>query len=187
MSFGLAEFVSSTSNKSFWGRKAQLRSAVETMIGWRPERIVLAHGRWYDRDGTAELRRAFRWLRRPLVAVPVYALVLYGWHFAILFEAAVRYPFVHALQHMSFVAIGVLVIHSSWNLLRETVEQYEASTEELKASNEELQSSNEEMQSLNEELHTVNTEHQLKIKELQDEVLPAREREIAEICGTAIP
>ena len=52
---------------------------------------------------------AFRWLRQPLVAVPVYALVLYGWHFSIFFEAAVRYPFVHALQHMSFVAIGVLV------------------------------------------------------------------------------
>jgi putative membrane protein len=36
-------------------------------------------------------------------------LVLYGWHFAILFEAAVRHPFVHALQHMSFVGIGILV------------------------------------------------------------------------------
>jgi cytochrome c oxidase assembly factor CtaG len=41
--------------------------------------------------------------------VPVFVLVLYGWHFSVLFEAAVRYPFVHALQHMSFVAIGVLV------------------------------------------------------------------------------
>src|SRR5690606_24070841 len=39
---------------------------------------------------------------------------------------------------------------------------------ELMSSNEELQSSNEEMQSLNEELHTVNSEHQLKIKELQE-------------------
>jgi cytochrome c oxidase assembly factor CtaG len=54
-------------------------------------------------------RRFFRWLRRPLVAVPVYALVLYGWHFAFAFEAAVRYPVVHALQHMSFVGIGVIV------------------------------------------------------------------------------
>jgi cytochrome c oxidase assembly factor CtaG len=54
-------------------------------------------------------RRAFRWLRRPLVAVPVYAVVLYGWHFAFAFEAAVRYPLVHALQHMSFIAIGILV------------------------------------------------------------------------------
>jgi putative membrane protein len=55
------------------------------------------------------LRSTFRVLRRPLVAVPVYALVLYGWHFSIFFEAAVRYPVVHALQHASFVAIGVLV------------------------------------------------------------------------------
>jgi cytochrome c oxidase assembly factor CtaG len=58
---------------------------------------------------SGRLRRAFRTLHRPLVAVPVYALVLYAWHFAILFEAAVRNPAVHALQHMSFVAIGVLV------------------------------------------------------------------------------
>ena len=42
--------------------KRRLRGAVETMIGWNPERIILAHGRWYDRNGAAELRRAFRWL-----------------------------------------------------------------------------------------------------------------------------
>jgi hypothetical protein len=41
-----------------------LRRAVETMVGWEPERIILAHGRCYARDGTAELRRAFRWLLR---------------------------------------------------------------------------------------------------------------------------
>ncbi len=55
------------------------------------------------------LRRWFDVLKRPLVAVPVFVLVLYGWHFSVFFEAAVRYPLVHALQHMSFVAIGVLV------------------------------------------------------------------------------
>jgi hypothetical protein len=44
--------------------RATLRAAVETMIGWDPERVILAHGRWYERDGTAELRRAFRWLLR---------------------------------------------------------------------------------------------------------------------------
>jgi hypothetical protein len=42
--------------------KPILRNAVETMIGWDPARIVLAHGRWYERDGAAELRRAFGWL-----------------------------------------------------------------------------------------------------------------------------
>jgi cytochrome c oxidase assembly factor CtaG len=55
------------------------------------------------------LRRWFDVLKRPLVAVPVYVLMLYGWHFAVFFEAAVRYPLVHAVQHMSFVAIGILV------------------------------------------------------------------------------
>jgi hypothetical protein len=47
---------------SFSKKKRQLREAIETMIAWMPERIIMAHGRWYDRDGAAELRRAFRWL-----------------------------------------------------------------------------------------------------------------------------
>ena len=64
--------------------------------------------------------------------------------------------------------------------LRDTVEQYEASTEELKASNEELQAMNEELrsateeletsreelQSINEELTTVNHELKIKVDEL---------------------
>ncbi|HXE49757.1 MAG TPA: CheR family methyltransferase, partial [Ramlibacter sp.] len=64
--------------------------------------------------------------------------------------------------------------------LRDTVEEYEASTEELKASNEELQAMNEEMrsateeletgreelQSINEELTTVNQELKTKVDEL---------------------
>ena len=64
--------------------------------------------------------------------------------------------------------------------LRDTVEQYEASTEELKASNEELQAMNEELrsateeletsreelQSINEELTTVNQELKAKVDEL---------------------
>jgi cytochrome c oxidase assembly factor CtaG len=66
----------------------------------RPALVTLAR---------SPLRRWFDVLKRPLVAVPVYVLVLYAWHFSVFFEAAVSYPFVHALQHMSFVAIGVLV------------------------------------------------------------------------------
>ena len=41
---------------------AALRDAVACMIEWNPERIILAHGRWYDRNGRAELQRAFRWI-----------------------------------------------------------------------------------------------------------------------------
>jgi hypothetical protein len=45
---------------SFRSKGSHLKDLVETMIAWAPERIILAHGRWYDRGGTAELRRAFR-------------------------------------------------------------------------------------------------------------------------------
>jgi hypothetical protein len=47
---------------TFLTRRKRLKAAIETMIGWNPERIILAHGRWYERDGTSELRRAFAWI-----------------------------------------------------------------------------------------------------------------------------
>lgn len=47
---------------TFRRQRAELRRAVETMIAWQPERVILAHGRWYAHDGAAELRRAFRWV-----------------------------------------------------------------------------------------------------------------------------
>ncbi len=45
-----------------WRHKRELRAAVEAMIAWDPERIIIAHGRWLETDGTAELRRVFGWL-----------------------------------------------------------------------------------------------------------------------------
>jgi len=50
---------------TFRQHKPQMRAAVAQMIAWEPERIILAHGRWYAHDGAAELRRAFRWLLEP--------------------------------------------------------------------------------------------------------------------------
>ncbi len=47
---------------TFRGRRPALRVAVERMIAWAPERVILAHGRWYQTGGAAELARAFRWL-----------------------------------------------------------------------------------------------------------------------------
>jgi Domain of unknown function (DUF4336) len=44
--------------------RKKLRSIVATMLSWNPERIIIAHGRWYDKDGAGELRRAFRGLIR---------------------------------------------------------------------------------------------------------------------------
>jgi hypothetical protein len=47
---------------SFLGHKRELKTAVQKMIDWNPERIILAHGRWFESNGRAELRRAFAWL-----------------------------------------------------------------------------------------------------------------------------
>lgn len=47
---------------TFWGHKEQARVAYERMLAWEPERIILAHGRWYPENGVEELKRAFRWL-----------------------------------------------------------------------------------------------------------------------------
>src|SRR5829696_982745 len=55
------------------------------------------------------LRGAFRTLRQPLVAIPVYAAVLYGWHLSFAFEGAVRNELVHVAQHASFIFAGVIV------------------------------------------------------------------------------
>ncbi|WP_315758953.1 MULTISPECIES: DUF4336 domain-containing protein [unclassified Bradyrhizobium] len=48
-----------------WRHRRELRAAVETMLGWHPERIVIAHGAWHRTDGTEILREAFCWLLRP--------------------------------------------------------------------------------------------------------------------------
>jgi putative membrane protein len=50
----------------------------------------------------SRLRRVFRALRQPAVALVVFVVLLYGWHLRVLFEAALRSDAIHALQHMSF-------------------------------------------------------------------------------------
>lgn len=47
---------------TFLGHKAQARKSYQQMLAWAPEKIILAHGRWYPENGTAELKRAFQWL-----------------------------------------------------------------------------------------------------------------------------
>jgi cytochrome c oxidase assembly factor CtaG len=78
-----------------------IRSPVMFFMVPRPLLAVLARQPW--------LRRLSRFVRRPLVALPVYLAVLYTWHLAFAFDAALDSPPVHALQHQSFVAIGLLV------------------------------------------------------------------------------
>ncbi|HEY4375097.1 MAG TPA: DUF4336 domain-containing protein [Burkholderiales bacterium] len=47
---------------TFRRSRPQMRAAVERMIAWNPERVIIAHGRWYTSKGTDELKRAFRWV-----------------------------------------------------------------------------------------------------------------------------
>jgi len=67
----------------------------------RPALVLLARRRW--------LRRAFARLRQPLVALPVYVLVVYAWHVSTLFEGALRHPLLHALEHECFLAANLLL------------------------------------------------------------------------------
>lgn len=47
---------------TFRHHRTALAERIERAIGWAPERIVMAHGRIYEADGVAHLRRAFRWV-----------------------------------------------------------------------------------------------------------------------------
>jgi putative membrane protein len=78
-----------------------LRSPVLLFYLPRPALVLLAR-----RGG---LRRAFRVLRQPLVALPLYVLTIYVWHLGALFEAALRHPLLHALEHEAFVAANLLL------------------------------------------------------------------------------
>ncbi|MDD5579983.1 MAG: DUF4336 domain-containing protein [Methylobacter sp.] len=47
---------------TFWGRKIQAYQGYQRILKWKPGRIILSHGRWYESNGIDELKRAFRWL-----------------------------------------------------------------------------------------------------------------------------
>lgn len=80
---------------------AGLRTPVLVFFPPRTVLVFLARRRW--------LRLAFRRLRRPTVAIPLYVVNLWGWHFGFAFMGALRHPGIHALQHASFVFASVLM------------------------------------------------------------------------------
>jgi len=43
-------------------RRREAKAAIARVVSRAPTRVIFSHGKWFDRDGTAELRRAFRWL-----------------------------------------------------------------------------------------------------------------------------
>lgn len=48
---------------TFSGRHDQLRPAIKWMLDCDPDKVVIAHGKWFDHDGKAVIRRAFSWVR----------------------------------------------------------------------------------------------------------------------------
>ncbi|MCZ0960920.1 DUF4336 domain-containing protein [Paracoccus benzoatiresistens] len=38
------------------------REAGRRLVGTRPDRVIFAHGRWFDRDGASSLERSLKWL-----------------------------------------------------------------------------------------------------------------------------
>ena len=53
--------------------------------------------------------RRLRTLANPLVALPLWAASLLAWHLPFLYEAAVEYSLVHALEHVAFFSAGLVV------------------------------------------------------------------------------
>jgi cytochrome c oxidase assembly factor CtaG len=63
--------------------------------------VPLAHTRW--------VRRTLSVALTPWVSFVVWVIVLVGWHVPALYEAALANQAVHTLEHLSFVAAGLLV------------------------------------------------------------------------------
>ena len=40
----------------------EAKDAAERLVGLQPERVIFTHGRWFERDGTAQLRKSLAWL-----------------------------------------------------------------------------------------------------------------------------
>jgi putative membrane protein len=54
------------------------------------------------------LRRGLRNMTRMVIALPVYLVTLWTWHYPPAFEAALRNDGIHDLQHVSFFIVGLL-------------------------------------------------------------------------------
>jgi putative membrane protein len=55
------------------------------------------------------------WATRPLAAWGVHAVALWAWHAPALFEATLRHPLVHDLQHVSFFGSALLFWWALWH------------------------------------------------------------------------
>ena len=60
------------------------------------------------------VERAAGFLAHPVFAVVLYAATIWTWHVPALYDAALRHPLVHVVEHLSFLSAGLLFW---WHLL----------------------------------------------------------------------
>lgn len=51
--------------KAYRMNRTQAAAAVASLIAMNPERVIFSHGRWFVRDGAAQLAASLRWLTEP--------------------------------------------------------------------------------------------------------------------------
>lgn len=87
------------------------------MLDLAPVLILLGLTKMILRPATRRLvpvERALGVLAHPVFAIAAYVTVMWAWHVPALYDAALRHPAVHVLEHMSFAAAGGLYW---WHLL----------------------------------------------------------------------
>jgi hypothetical protein len=42
--------------------RSEVAQKAARLVAFDPERVIFAHGRWFERDGAAQLRRSLAWL-----------------------------------------------------------------------------------------------------------------------------
>lgn len=77
-----------------------LRSPVYAFMLPRPLLVPLARSR--------VIRAIFAFIRKPLVAAAIFVLTMWLWHLAPAYDAALRSPILHALQHQCFLIAGMI-------------------------------------------------------------------------------
>jgi cytochrome c oxidase assembly factor CtaG len=83
-----------------------LGASVAGMAWGLPANARRAVARWWH--ARRVLRAALAWLASPLPAVTVHAVALLAWHFPAAYDAAVASPWVHALEHVTFLGTALV-------------------------------------------------------------------------------
>jgi putative membrane protein len=81
--------------------------APQAGLAWGvPRRARRSVARWWH--GRTGVRAALAWLAAPLPAVVVHVAALLAWHLPAAYDAAVANPWVHALEHATFLGTALV-------------------------------------------------------------------------------